>query len=309
MLTGRGGGTIRGVLAPGDQVGRFVIIEQIGRGGMGDVYRARDLRLGRDVAVKVLRERDGEAGPDAAGRKKQLLREAHAAVAFAHPNAVVVYEVGETPEGTAYIAMELVDGVSLRKCVGDAAPLANRIRWLTDVARVLHAAHARGLIHRDVKPENVMIRHDGVVKVLDFGLARRIDVDPDMSTTIRQLLSTISTEGHIAGRRAGTPMYMAPEQLRGEQVDRRADQFSWGVMAYEVLAGELPWGRVADQLQLVANLMSSDPRPLAERDPQIPLHVSMAVQRAMAKSPPYRFPAMADVLAALDGQGAAAGDV
>jgi eukaryotic-like serine/threonine-protein kinase len=173
------------MLKPGDTFERYTIDAAIGHGGMGVVYRAHDSRLDRRVALKVLGggvdrgQGDGDA---------RLLREARAAAALDHPNAVSIFDVGEH-EGATYIVMELVSGRTLREVVGDASvPVATRVTWLADVARALAAAHRRGLVHRDIKPENVMVRDDGVVKVLDFGIARRIagQVDPSAPTLMHE---------------------------------------------------------------------------------------------------------------------------
>ncbi len=292
------------MLKPGDAVARFTIVSLLGTGGMGQVYRARDPHLQRSVALKILHPAQVEATQtDAAAR---ILREARAAAALDHPNVVAIFEVGiidatDDLAGTAYIAMELVEGRSLRDRMAERdTPREERSRWLVDIARALGAAHARGLVHRDIKPENVIVREDGVVKVLDFGIAQRTlpEHAGPMSTTEAQIISTLSTSGGVAG----TPIYMAPEQMRGEAIDGRADQFAWGVVAYELLCGELPWGKGGDRLQLVANLMSKDPAPLASRDPTIAEHVSAVVQRALAKAPEARFASMSDLVTAFEGR-------
>src|ERR1700689_2641478 len=222
-------------LAPGDRFDRYDIEELLGEGGMAEVYRAHDPRLHRRVALKVLRSdpsREPESAADAGARG---LREARAAAALEHPNAVSVFDVGEA-NGQLFIAMELVVGKSLRAYVGDAnVPWETKLRWMVDAARALGASHERGLVHRDVKPENVMVRSDGVVKVLDFGIAKRVIVDvqgagsPDDG-------STQSIQGGIIG----TPWYLSPEQIRGDAADGRAAQFAWGVTTYEPLTGVLP---------------------------------------------------------------------
>ena len=262
---------------------------------MGAVYRARDPKLQRRVALKLLLvEHTGEQASEGTAR---LLREARAAAALDHPNAVAIYDVGEH-EGRPYIAMEMVEGRSLRAFISDATvPIAERLRLLLDVARALAAAHKRGLVHRDVKPENVMVRVDGVVKVLDFGIARRhaAPTDPHGSTT-PDGLATITQEGQVVG----TPLYMAPEQLRGDPLDGRADQFAWGVMAYEVLTGKVPWVFERDAFRLVAAILTSTPVPLSTRAPEVPGAVASAIDRAIAKEPSNRFATMDHLVAAIE---------
>jgi serine/threonine-protein kinase len=178
---------------------------------MGEVYEARDATLGRRVALKLL-----PFGGDEPGRQR-LLREARAAAALEHPNAVVVYDVGEDEGGEMFIAMELVRGKPLRAMVGDASvPIERAVRWLVDAARALGAAHRAGLVHRDVKPDNIVVRGDGLAKVLDFGIARR---DDSGAAGDLAAMSTITAEGSLVG----TPLYWSPEQLRGEPIDARAD--------------------------------------------------------------------------------------
>ncbi len=282
-------------LREGDRVDRYVIVGPLGSGGMGDVYRARDTRLDRLIALKVLLPRDKEAlGSDGLSLGRRMLREAHAVAALEHPNVVAVYDVGEVAwEGVTltYIAMELIQGAPLRAHVGDSSiPIGTRVRWLLDVARALAAAHAAGIIHRDVKPENVMVRADGTVKVLDFGIAKRAPTPTD--TTLR----TETAEGV----RVGTPYYMAPEQMRGEAIDARADQFSWGVLAYEVLCGHRPWTDDGDAVQLIAQLLSKPTDPPRKANPEIPEHVSAVVARALEKNPADRFPSMAAVVSEIE---------
>ncbi len=195
--------------------------------------------------------------------------------------------------------MELVRGAALRSFVGDAsAPIGRRIRWLVDVARALGAAHRRGVVHRDVKPDNVMIRDDGAVKVLDFGIARRQDglVDPSAPTEAGASLGTLTERGAIVG----TPRYAAPEQLRAEPLDGRTDEFSWGVMAYELLSGSLPWGDDDSTLTLLSKVLSADPPPLGERAPDLPPAVVSAVTRALAKRPDDRFATIDEAADALE---------
>ncbi len=280
------------MLKPGDTFERYTIEAPLGQGGMGCVYRAHDARLGRRVALKVIS--DGQADANANAR---LLREARAAAALDHPNAVSIFDVGEY-EGTPFIVMELVSGRTLRGAVGDAAvPAATCVAELADVARALAVAHKRGLVHRDIKPENVMVREDGVVKVLDFGIARRQggSIDPHGETET-PALPTLT----IKGVKLGTPFYMAPEQIRGDALDGRTDQFAWGVVAYELLAGRLPWRGSGDAMAVMASVLTDrvDRAPLDQA--AVPRAIQDVILRALEKRPEDRFPSMDDVAQALD---------
>jgi serine/threonine-protein kinase len=296
-------------LRPDDKFDRYVIGALLGKGGMGEVYRAHDTRLQRAVALKILRGDDQALGAD--GRlttdgAARLLREARAAAAMDHPNAVSIFDVGEC-DGTPFLAMEFIAGKTLRAYVGDPAlPMERRLRWLMDVARALGSAHKRGLVHRDVKPENVMVREDGVIKVLDFGIARRssLPVDPTAPTEA-VALETLTAKGVVVG----TPVYMAPEQMRGEALDGRADQFAWGVVAYELLTGALPWTSQGSALQIVSQILSKDPEPPRERNAAIPEEVEAVVLQAMAKAPQDRFAAMESIAALLEPFAGASGQL
>ncbi len=296
------------MLRSGDPVQNFVIVSLLGEGGMGQVYVARDTRLNRNVALKIMHPEADAPSPSGGNERRsegaaRLLREAQSAAALDHPNVVTIYEVGEVTEDgekCPFIAMELVKGKTLRAYCGDPAiPVAQRLRWLADVARALGAAHKAGLVHRDIKPENVMIRDDGMVKVLDFGLAKRAARTgvSTTSSTEAQVLPSITAKGVAIG----TPYYMAPEQMRNEALDGRADQFAWGVMAYELLSGAPTWGRDIDALELVSKVLSDQPTPLAAANIDVPMNVAAAVTRAMAKKRAERFDSMDDVLAVLDG--------
>jgi len=284
-------------LTRGDKFDRYVIEELLGEGGMALVYRAHDPRLHRRVALKVLRL-DSSFDPDAAlDATARVLREARAAAALDHPNAVSVFDVGEF-DGQMFIAMELVVGKSLRTYVSDpGVRWETKIRWMVDAARALGAAHERGLVHRDVKPENVMVRTDGVVKVLDFGIAKRVRVDVQSSVGTLDDPRTQSIQGSIVG----TPLYLSPEQLRGEPVDGRADQFAWGVMTYELLTGILPWPRGVDGFQLVLAILNKNPDPPSRFVTTLPALVDATIMKALSKVPAQRFEAMEFVINALEG--------
>jgi serine/threonine protein kinase len=289
-------------LLSGDIVERYVIDGFLGAGGMGEVYRAHDTRLERSVALKIVRAADGAGS--SSGRSSdgsaRMLREARAAAALNHPNVVAVYDVGQITEpgalhGTTYIAMELVKGSSLRAYVGDASvPVDERVRWLTDTARALAAAHEAGIVHRDVKPENVMVRSDGIVKVLDFGIAKRAP------TELSAVSPNATTDATTAGVVLGTTTYMAPEQLRGEALDGRADQFGWGVVAYELFAGKPPWAREAGAFVVASKILSED-AVSAEALGDAPPLVAAVILRALRKDRARRFASMEELIEALTG--------
>jgi serine/threonine-protein kinase len=303
------------MLRPGDSFDRYVMEAVLGAGGMGQVFRAWDPKLQRSVALKIVRPEEalgGSSGGSGRGlaASERLVREARAAAALDHPNAVSVFDVGEV-DGQTYIAMELVDGKTLSTYVGDAAlPLDTRLRWLTDVARALAAAHRRGLVHRDIKPGNVMVREDGVVKVLDFGIARRVRMDEVEAASKRidalrlaqgaapAAISPAAFTQTADGVVLGTPLYMAPEQMRGETIDARADQFSWGVLAYELLAGRNPW---LSEPQVAIAILTRDPQSLKTLVPELPVVVTETVTKALSKRAADRFASMDDVVGALDG--------
>jgi serine/threonine protein kinase len=276
--------TPAGSLNPGDRFGRYVIEDRLGRGGTAEVYQALDTVLQRKVALKLLKSAE-----DARARER-LIREAQAVATFQHPNSVVLFDVGEQ-DGTPFIAMEHVRGRPLRAFVGDASiPLPRRLRWLCAVARALGAAHRLGIVHRDVKPSNVMIREDGEVKVLDFGIARR-----EAPWGGGGGGSTLTRQGVIVG----TLRYAAPEQLRTEPVDGRADQFAFAMTAFELLAGRPPF---ADQRAVdVAMRILVDPTPpLASFAPEVPEPVASAIDRALSKVPAGRFATMDELADALE---------
>ncbi len=281
-------------LGPNDKVDRYVIESLLGAGGMGEVYAAYDTRLQRRVAIKVLRaERHVDGTPGSSNARDRFLREARAVAAFDHPNVVDVYDVGHVPlpDGageTTFIAMELVKGESLRVAARNPnVSIDERLRWLRDVAGALDAAHAAGIVHRDVKPDNVMLRDDGVIKVLDFGIAKPV--------ANAETLATLTAEGTLLG----TPLYMAPEQIRGEPLDGRADQFAWGVMAYELVVGKSPWTTENGAFGVAAQILLTEPEPISGVA-GVPAHVARTVERALAKNRDARFRTMGELALALD---------
>src|SRR5262245_36358293 len=217
----------------GHLLGRYRVEAFLAQGGMGRVYRAVDTVLGRRVALKVLAGGNRPGSPAIA----RLLREARAAAALSHPNICSVFDVGEV-EGHPFIAMELVHGTSLRLLLADPeTALDQRLRWVHDLACALAAAHRAHIVHRDIKPDNVMVASDGRVRLLDFGVAKWDDparVEPDEA---HEPAAFRTQEGQVVG----TTGYMAPEQAEGGFVDGRTDQFAWGVVAYETISGRHPF--------------------------------------------------------------------
>ena len=221
-------------LAPGSQLGGYGIRRQLGAGGMGVVYLASDLKLGRQVAIKVI---SGDFGADHA-RTRRFEQEARAASALNHPNVCIVHALGETTAGQPFIAMEYVEGHTLRHLLQAQPPtLRQALDIATQMAAGVGAAHALGIVHRDLKPENVIVRGDGLVKVLDFGLAKL--ASSSLSSEAPEATRTIVQTD--AGVVMGTYTYMSPEQARGQDVDARADIWALGVILYELVAGRPPF--------------------------------------------------------------------
>jgi uncharacterized protein (TIGR02265 family) len=268
---------------PGSRIHeRYLVEALIGSGATGKVYRAVDTRLARPVAVKVLDLVDADDTPRATAA---ALREARAGAAIHHVNVAGIYDVDEV-DGRPFIVMELVSGASLRAYIARPTPLDLRLRWLADVAAALDAAHRLDVVHRDVKPENIIVGDDGRVKVLDFGIARRPHA------------AAMELSFGEEGGTLGTPAYLSPEQIRGEPLDARADQFSWGTVAYELLTGALPWKSSDRPLTLLASILRDTPAPFAP-ELGIPAEVEAVVLRALAMVPGDRFPSMGEVDAAL----------
>jgi non-specific serine/threonine protein kinase len=273
-------------ILPGTLIGRYEVQSPLSAGGMGRIYVARDLKLRRPVALKLL--------PAEIAADSQLLarfrREANAVVALNHPHIVTVYDVGEV-DGSPYIATELIDGVSLRQRMAQPLPLVELLRIGTQVGSALAAAHAQGIVHRDIKPENVMLRHDGYVKVVDFGIAKvlegsPVDVRGDMRVTQASAL-------------VGTVGYMSPEQLRGGAVDGRSDVWSLGVVLYEMATGRLPFAAKTAGA-MIANILTAQPAPPSTLVAALPRAFDAIMARAMSREPEGRYPGCSELLADLD---------
>ncbi len=253
------------------RIGKYDVIGVLGRGGMGVVYRARDARIGRDVAIKTLTE--GYSGnPD---MLKRFYQEAGHTGNLKHPNIVTVYDFGDE-DGLPYIVMEFLDGEPLDKIIRENHPLhlSQKLDVLEQVCEALAYAHTQGMIHRDVKPANIIVERDGLVKLLDFGIARAGEQIGDVTMT-------------HTGTLVGTPAYMSPERLRGEPFDGRSDIFSTGVVLYQFLTGVLPFP--ADYPAILQQILHEDPRPLRECLPSCPAQMDQILQRALAKDPAERY--------------------
>jgi dienelactone hydrolase len=264
-------------------LGRFEITGKLGEGGMGVLYRARDTRLGRTVAIKLLRP-ETVADPE---RARRLMQEARAASALNHPNIVTVHDIGDDGGRGTWIAMEFLDGESLRQRLARGPlPVAEAVRISVDVARGLAAAHAAGIVHRDVKPANVMVTESGIVKVLDFGLAKR-DASPKPGGD--SVSPTLSAEvATAAGVIVGTPAYMSPEQVEGRGADARSDVFSFGAMLYEMLTARRPF-EGATELSLLSSILKEAPPPVRSLRPEVDPRLEAVVARCLAKDPAERY--------------------
>src|SRR5512135_2859050 len=263
--------------AAGSKLGPYEIVAPLGAGGMGEVYRARDARLGRDVAVKVLPAR---LSADA-DRLKRFEREARSSSSLNHPNVVTVFDIGEA-DGTAYIAMELVDGRTLRDLLLEGlVPVKRLLAIGAQIADGLARAHGAGIVHRDLKPENVMVRKDGFVKILDFGLAKLTQSEGPSGDATHTPTATAGTE---AGVVMGTVGYMSPEQALAHPLDFRSDQFSLGAILWEMATGRRAFQRPSAPETLAA-IIREEPEPLTSAAPESPVPLRWIVERCLAKDP------------------------
>lgn len=281
-----------GGLLPGQQIGPYKILAPLATGGMGEVYLAQDSRLGRKVALKLL-------PPDFARdqhRVRRFAQEARAASALSHPNVCVIHEVGKTSDGRHFIAMEYIDGITLRERIAHGpVSLSEALNMAEQIAAALSAAHVAGVVHRDIKPENIMLRKDGYVKVLDFGLAKlseRQSNAPD--------LNEASTMAHFhtePGTQMGTVRYMSPEHLRERPVDERADIWSFGVVLYEMVTGSTPF-EARSRAEIIALILKRQPPRLSFLD-DVPREFQQIVAKALSKDLGQRYPSVDDLAADL----------
>ncbi len=278
-------------LTAGTKIGPYEIIAPLGAGGMGEVYRARDTRLGRDVAIKVLPEglaRDAE-------RLRRFETEARAVAALNHPNILSIHDIG-THQGAPYLVSECLEGQSLRQELsGGALPQRRAVEYGTEIAQGLAAAHDKGIIHRDLKPENIFVTRDDRVKILDFGLAKL--AKPEASSDEGATLEAVPTS---AGAVLGTVGYMSPEQVKGEAADARSDIFALGTILYEMLSGQRAFRRDTAAETMTA-ILKEDPPDLSLTGKPIPPALERIVRRCLEKKPLQRFQSARDLAFNLEG--------
>jgi eukaryotic-like serine/threonine-protein kinase len=271
-------------------IGHYRIIEKIGAGAMGEVFRARDERLGRDVAIKVIHS----SSVNNADLVRRFELEARAAAALNHPNIVAIYDVG-LDEGSPYIVCELLSGLTLRqRLVGGPLPVKVAVDYSVQLVHGLIAAHERGIIHRDLKPENLFVMNDGRIKILDFGVAK-LQAGSDESGRTVEELTTITKSGAVVG----TLAYMSPEQLRGRTVDHRSDIFSVGGILYEVLTGRRPF-RGETEVDTITAVLREDPPEIDLERARIPLSCQQIIRHCLEKEPEKRFQTAQDLAFALE---------
>ena len=277
-------------LTSGTKLGEYEVKSLLGSGGMGEVYRARDSRLGRDVAIKVLPSlfsADSE-------RLRRFEQEARAAAALNHPNILAVHQMG-TYEGAPYLVSELLEGETLREQIRRGRLLVRKaIDYGVQIARGLAAAHEKGIVHRDLKPENLFVTKDGRVKILDFGLAKLTQPQSNSERSAPTL--TAETEEGVV---MGTVGYMAPEQVRGQTADYRADIFAFGAILYEMLAGKRAFQKPTSP-ETMSAILNEDPPSISEVTTSIPPALQRVVHRCLEKSPEQRFQSASDLAFALD---------
>jgi serine/threonine protein kinase/tetratricopeptide (TPR) repeat protein len=275
-------------LSAGSTLSHYRIVSKIGAGGMGEVYLAEDIRLGRKVALKILNA-DLTRHED---RVRRFEQEARAASALSHPNILTIFDIGKE-DSTHFIATEFIDGQTLRSALTRARMKISEVLDVAfQAAAALAAAHAAGIIHRDIKPENIMVRPDGLIKVLDFGLAKLVEAQAHSTNSGARTIAKADTD---PGTVMGTAAYMSPEQARGQKVDARTDVFSLGVVIYEMIAGRPPFeGETASHV--IVSILEKEPAPLTRSSPDAPSELERIVTKALAKDKDERYQTVKDLL-------------
>lgn len=277
-------------LAANSKLGPYEIKSPLGAGGMGEVYRARDSRLNRDVAVKILRTE----GAGSSDLRSRFEREARSVAGLNHPNIVAVYDFG-IEQDQQYIVSELIEGDSLRSLLrGKVVPVRKLVDIATQIADGLAAAHTAGIVHRDLKPENIMIAKDGRVKILDFGLARQARTSGIFAAGSQDdTVSGLPDNRDITGEGAviGTPNYMSPEQALGRELDYRSDQFSFGLMLYELASGKQAFAKTTT-IETMAAIVREETAPMDEK---LPPPLRWIIDRCLAKEPDQRYESTRDL--------------
>jgi serine/threonine-protein kinase len=270
---------------------QYQILERLGVGGMGEVYKARDTRLNRFVAMKVL-PAGMSADPE---HRRRFVQEAQAASALNHPNIITIYDIVDDGD-TQFMVVEYVAGKTLFELIPkEGLPVPQAIRYVAQVAEALNAAHAAGIIHRDLKPSNVMVTNVGLVKLLDFGLAKHFVAEAgDYNQTVTTLDAPLTMEGAVMG----TVNYMSPEQAEGKRVDARSDIFSFGAVLYEMLTGQRAFQGTSTVSTLTA-VLRDDVQPIVELKPDVPLELGRMVEMCLKKDPAQRYRSMREILAGL----------
>ncbi len=275
-------------IPPGTHLGRYEIRSQIGAGGMGEVYLAEDVRLNRRVALKILPETlaaDEE-------RMRRFVQEAQSASALNHPNILTIHEIGFEHE-THFIATEYVEGETLRnRLQSEPVPLKSALDVAVQIASALQAAHGAGIVHRDIKPENVMIRPDGLVKLLDFGIAKLTE---KRSESVNGEAATAIKAETSPGLVIGTAAYMSPEQARGQVVDARSDIFSFGVVLYEMIAGKRPFTG-ANAIDVIGSILNKEPKPVHQQVAEVPHEIERIIGKTLRKDRDERYQTVKDLL-------------
>ncbi len=275
----------------GQTVGHYKILDRLGKGGMGEVYRAEDVTLKRQIALKVL-------PPDLAGsqqRLKRFRREAEVVASLNHPNIVVIHSVEEA-DGINFLTMELIEGKPLNRVIpAGGLPLDEYFEIAVPLADALSAAHEKGIVHRDLKPDNIMVNDRGTVKVLDFGLAKLASPEESIDST-NLPTETLTNQGQIQG----TVPYMSPEQVRGREIDHQSDIFSLGVVLHEMATGRRLF-RGESSADTVTAILTKEPKPISEVRPDLPFHLSRIISHSLVKEQDHRYQSTKDLRDELEG--------